>query len=78
MAAVCGACAGCGRVTQLGAQHRYRYLHAPGAVLRCSACGARLFVVVELPNGYRLASLGPNSLAADDAQPHPQPEGGQS
>jgi hypothetical protein len=44
-----GRCAACGRVAELGRQHLYRYPRAPGAVLRCSACGSVLLVLVERP-----------------------------
>jgi len=53
-----GACARCGRVAELGAQHLYRYPHAPGAVLRCAACDNVLLVVVPRPGGARLALAG--------------------
>lgn len=53
-----GRCSGCGRVAELGAQHLYRYPHAPGAVLRCAACEQVLLVLTPGPNGYRLALPG--------------------
>jgi hypothetical protein len=56
--AASGRCAGCGRVAEVGAQHLYRYPHAPGAVLRCSACQNLLLVLVERPDGYRLTLRG--------------------
>jgi len=49
-----GRCGHCGRVAPLGAQHLYRYPSAPGAVVRCSACGSMLFVLVDLPDGVRM------------------------
>ena len=61
---VSGRCAGCGRVAELGAQHLYRYPHAPGAVLRCSACDGVLLVLVELPDGYRVNLQGLSWLVA--------------
>jgi hypothetical protein len=56
--AASGACARCGRVAEVGAQHLYRYPHAPGAVLRCAACDNVLLVLVERPNDYRLTLRG--------------------
>jgi len=58
MTASSGACARCGRVAELGAQHLYRYPHAPGAVLRCAACSNVLLVVVPRPGGVRLSLVG--------------------
>ena len=56
--AASGTCGNCGRVAQLGAQHLYRFPHAPGAVLRCSACDAVLLVLTQGPHGNRLTMLG--------------------
>lgn len=42
-----GACALCGRVADIGAQHLYMYPLAPGAVLRCNSCESVLMVVVR-------------------------------
>jgi hypothetical protein len=42
-----GACASCGRVAHMGAQHLYMYPRAPGAVLRCNSCESVLMVVVS-------------------------------
>jgi hypothetical protein len=53
-----GRCSGCGRVAQLAEQHLYHDPRAPGAVLRCSACGGVLLVLVELPSSVRLALRG--------------------
>jgi Family of unknown function (DUF6510) len=53
-----GACAGCGAVRQLGAQHLYDYPSGPGAVLRCSACENLLMVIVDAGPRYRLAVRG--------------------
>lgn len=47
MTAARGACASCGRVADMGAQHLYMYPHAPGAVLRCNGCECVLMVVVR-------------------------------
>jgi len=59
-----GRCAGCGRVAELAAQLLYRYPHAPGAALRCGACGNLLLVVVEHPRGVRLAMPGLSWISA--------------
>jgi hypothetical protein len=53
-----GQCSRCRRIAELGAQHLYRYPHAPGAVLRCAACDHVLLVLVPGPNGDRLALPG--------------------
>lgn len=58
MTAARGACARCGRAAPIGAQHLYRYPRAPGAVLRCAACGNVLLVVVQRPGGTRLTLAG--------------------
>jgi len=42
-----GACAACGMVAHIGAQHLYMYPRAPGAVLRCNTCDSVLMVVVN-------------------------------
>ena len=42
-----GACASCGTVAHIGAQHLYMYPLAPGAVLRCNSCESVLMVVVR-------------------------------
>jgi Family of unknown function (DUF6510) len=39
------ACAGCGAVEPIGAQHAY--MQAPGVVLRCSHCDAALVVMMQ-------------------------------
>jgi Family of unknown function (DUF6510) len=53
-----GACASCGRVAAMGAQHLYMYPGAPGAVLRCSACSGVLLVLVHGGGRYRLGLPG--------------------
>ena len=60
-----GRCGHCGRVAPLGAQHLYRYPHAPGAVVRCSACDSVLFVVVDLPDGIRVTIRNLSWLTLD-------------
>ena len=46
------------RVAEFGAQHLYRHPQAPGAVLRCAACGNVLLVLVERRNDFRLTLRG--------------------
>ena len=53
-----GACASCGAVAQLGAQHLYDYPDGPGAVLRCRSCEAVLMVVVSGGGRFRVAARG--------------------
>lgn len=53
-----GACAGCGSVAPIGAQHLYGYPGGPGAVLRCHACESVLMVVVHGGGRYRVAAPG--------------------
>ena len=53
-----GACAGCGAVGQIGAQHLYGYPTGPGAVLRCGSCQSVLMVVVDAGTRYRLGVQG--------------------
>ena len=52
------ACAACGRVAELGAQHLYMNPQAPGAVLRCNTCTNTLMVVVHANGRYRLGVQG--------------------
>ncbi|TMC47653.1 MAG: hypothetical protein E6J14_14900 [Chloroflexi bacterium] len=53
-----GACASCGAVAEVGAQHLYMYPQSPGAVLRCSACASVLLVLVQGGGHLRLALPG--------------------
>jgi hypothetical protein len=53
-----GACAGCGAVGEMGAQHLYMAPQAPGAVLRCASCSNVLMVVVRAGGRFRLALQG--------------------
>jgi hypothetical protein len=53
-----GACAGCGAVGALGAQHLYMHPLAPGAVLRCRWCEHVLMVLVPGEGRVRLALQG--------------------
>jgi len=51
-------CAHCGRIDAMGSQHLYRSPRAPGAVLRCAACGGLLLVFVRHPGGPLLSLWG--------------------
>ena len=53
-----GACASCGAVAEIGAQHLYMYAQAPGAVLRCRSCQDVLMVLVQAAGRYRLGLRG--------------------
>jgi hypothetical protein len=53
-----GACAACGAVGEMGAQHLYMFPLAPGAVLRCAACEGVLMVVVHAGGRFRLGLRG--------------------
>jgi hypothetical protein len=53
-----GACAGCGAVGELGAQHLYMTPQSPGAVLRCATCESVLMVIVHAGGRFRLALQG--------------------
>jgi uncharacterized protein DUF6510 len=53
-----GACASCGGIVEIGAQHLYMYPGAPGAVLRCQACQSVLIVIVRTEDRCRLALRG--------------------
>jgi Family of unknown function (DUF6510) len=53
-----GACANCGAVGPIGAQHLYDYPDGPGAVLRCSSCEYLLMVLVQTGSRYRLGAQG--------------------
>lgn len=53
-----GACAGCGAVGDMGAQHLYMAPRSPGAVLRCASCEAILMVVVHAAGRFRVGLQG--------------------
>jgi hypothetical protein len=53
-----GACATCGSIAQVGAQHLYMYPNAPGAVLRCATCESVLMVVVHAKERIRFGLQG--------------------
>ena len=68
------ACGKCGAGSPVGAL--ILYMSAPGKVLTCPGCGATLFTVVHMPDGYRITfehlhslKLPPESEAF--AAPHP-------
>jgi len=50
------ACAGCGNVEPIGAEHAYT--QAPGIVLRCRHCDGVLLVVTQPPGRHLLAFPG--------------------
>jgi hypothetical protein len=50
------ACAGCGKVEQIGAEHAYT--EAPGIVLRCRHCDGVLLVVTQRAGRNLLAFPG--------------------
>ena len=64
-----GACASCGTIAAMGAQHLYMYPLAPGAVLRCAACTGVLMVLVHGGGRYRLALTGLTWLELSDPVP---------
>lgn len=53
-----GACAACGAVARIGAQHLYDHPRGPGAVIRCASCEHVLMVVVDTGARYRLGVQG--------------------
>ena len=59
------ACAGCGKVEPIGAEHAYT--QAPGIVLRCRHCEDVLLVVTQLP-GRTLVAF-PRSRWLETAEP---------
>jgi hypothetical protein len=61
-----GACASCGTIAAMGAQHLYMYPLSPGAVLRCKACQEVLMVLVHGGGRYRLAARGLSWLEIPD------------
>jgi hypothetical protein len=62
-----GACAGCGTVAHVGAQHLYGLRSGPGAVLRCASCEQVLMVLVDTGARYRLAVQGLTWLEIEKA-----------
>ena len=51
LTAVVGTCPDCGRTAELATCRAYT--HAPGTVLRCSACDGVLLRIARLPSGDR-------------------------
>lgn len=64
-----GACAACGAVGEMGAQHLYMSPRSPGAVLRCSVCESVLMVVVHAGGRFRLGLRGLAWIEMQDAAP---------
>lgn len=60
MTATPAECASCGKVCPLGEARAYT--HAPGAVLRCPACGEILLRIVHRPDGMYLDARGVTTL----------------
>lgn len=73
MSAARGACASCGTVTAMGAQHLYMYPLSPGAVIRCSACQEVLLVFVHGGGRYRLTLQGLKWFEVPDPVPGSHP-----
>jgi hypothetical protein len=66
LSAARGACAVCGTIAAMGAQHLYMYPLSPGAVIRCSACQEVLVVFVQGGGRYRLTLQGLKWLEMPD------------
>jgi Family of unknown function (DUF6510) len=64
-----GACASCGTIAEMGAQHVYMYQHAPGAVLRCRDCEGVLMVMVHGGGRFRLGLQGLVWLEVSEPRP---------
>lgn len=62
-----GACASCGAVGEIGAQHLYMSPRSPGAVLRCSVCENVLMVVVHAGGRFRVGVQGLIWIEMQDA-----------
>jgi hypothetical protein len=62
-----GACASCGAVGEMGAQHLYMSPRSPGAVLRCSVCEGVLMVVVHAGGRFRVGVQGLIWIEMQDA-----------
>jgi Zn finger protein HypA/HybF involved in hydrogenase expression len=65
MTAARSTCAACGAVAAVGAVHAYA--EAPGAVLRCPACGAVLMRIVQGKGRYWLDVSGTRCLEFEEA-----------
>jgi Family of unknown function (DUF6510) len=66
MTAARAACATCGAIAQLGAQHLYDYPNGPGAVLRCRGCESVLMVIVHARGRYRVGAPGLTWMEMDE------------
>jgi Family of unknown function (DUF6510) len=62
-----GACAACGAVGEMGAQHLYMTPRSPGAVLRCHVCESVLMVMVHAGGRFRLGLRGLVWIEMQDA-----------
>jgi hypothetical protein len=67
MTAARGACAACGLVAEVGAQHLYMGPRSPGAVLRCRDCEGVLMVVVRRAGRLRVGLQGLTWLELSEA-----------
>ena len=52
MTTVLAECGGCGKVDHVGGL--LAYVHAPGIVLRCTACSTVMLRIVQTPNRTRV------------------------
>ena len=52
MTTVLAECGGCGKVAHVGGL--LAYVHAPGIVLRCTACSTVMLRIVQTPNRTRV------------------------
>jgi uncharacterized Zn finger protein len=60
MTTAVGTCAGCGAVNEVG--RVTVYVHAPGTVVRCPACGAVLMKIVRAKGRYWVDLTGTRCL----------------
>ena len=56
MTTVLAECGGCGTVDHIGGL--VAYVHAPGIVLRCTACSSVMLRIVQHPHGPRVDVQG--------------------
>jgi uncharacterized Zn finger protein len=56
MTTVLAECASCGQVDPIGGL--IAYVHAPGIVLRCTACSTVILRIVQTPTGIRVDVRG--------------------
>lgn len=64
MTSAVGTCAGCGAVNEVA--RLQVYVHAPGTVVRCPACGGVLLRVVHGKGRYWLDMSGVRSLEFEE------------